>query len=53
MQLARHALRRDDIVASVAAGLGYASESAFGHAFKRIYGRAASEPVTAAAIQSE
>lgn len=40
MQLARDALRRDDKVSSIAAGLGYASESAFGNAFKRVYGRA-------------
>ena len=41
MQLAREALRRNEgSVASLADRLGYASESAFGHAFKRICGRA-------------
>jgi len=40
MQLARQDLRRGDTIAGVAARLGYASEGAFGHAFKRIYGRA-------------
>jgi transcriptional regulator GlxA family with amidase domain len=41
MQLARDALRRDESsVASLAVKLGYASESAFGNAFKRIFGRA-------------
>ena len=41
MQCARDALRRTDCpVADLAARLGYASESAFGHAFKRTYGRA-------------
>ncbi|MFT0545585.1 AraC family transcriptional regulator [Allopusillimonas ginsengisoli] len=40
MRLARNYLRRDETVASIAARLGYASESAFGNAFKRIYGRA-------------
>lgn len=40
MQLAREALRRKEAsVASLAATLGYASESAFGNAFKRIFGR--------------
>jgi AraC-like DNA-binding protein len=59
MQLARQALHRDDTVASVAAHLGYASESAFGNAFKRIYGRApkrywsTSDRVTTAAVQTE
>ena len=40
MQLARDALRREETVSSIAAGIGYASESAFGNAFKRVYGRA-------------
>lgn len=41
MELARDALRRPDVsVASVAWRLGYTSESAFGHAFKRAFGRA-------------
>ena len=41
MQVARDALRRNDAsVASLAARLGYASESAFGNAFKRVFGRA-------------
>jgi AraC-like DNA-binding protein len=41
MQLARDALRRDESsVASLAARFGYASESAFGNAFKRVFGRA-------------
>lgn len=41
MQLAREALRRNEAsVASLADRLGYASESAFGHAFKRVHGRA-------------
>jgi AraC-like DNA-binding protein len=41
MQLARDALRRDESsVAGLAAKFGYASESAFGNAFKRIFGRA-------------
>lgn len=40
MQVARDALRRGETVATVSARVGYASESAFGHAFKRIYGRA-------------
>lgn len=41
MQLARDALRRKEgSVASLAARLGYASESAFGNAFKRVFGRA-------------
>lgn len=40
MRLARDFLRRDESVSSIAARLGYASESAFGNAFKRIYGRA-------------
>ena len=40
MQLAREALRRREAsVASLAATLGYASESAFGNAFKRAFGR--------------
>lgn len=40
MRLARQALRRGSTVAAVAAQVGYSSESAFGHAFKRIYGNA-------------
>jgi AraC-like DNA-binding protein len=40
MQLARDALRRRETVSSIAAATGYASESAFGNAFKRVYGRA-------------
>lgn len=41
MQVAREALRRNEgSVASLAAQLGYASESAFGNAFKRVLGRA-------------
>lgn len=39
MRLAQHALRRGDIPVTVLArDLGYASESAFSHAFKRIVG---------------
>jgi len=40
MRLARHALRRGSTVSAIAAEVGYSSESAFGHAFKRIYGEA-------------
>lgn len=41
MQLAREALRRNECpISSLAARLGYASESAFGSAFRRVYGRA-------------
>lgn len=41
MHCAREALRRKEAtVASLAASLGYASESAFGNAFKRFFGRA-------------
>lgn len=41
MQQARAALRRGDVsVATLAARLGYASDAAFGFAFKRVYGRA-------------
>jgi len=40
MQVARDALRRGDTIAAVAAKIGYASESAFGNAFKRVHGRA-------------
>jgi AraC-like DNA-binding protein len=41
MYLARDALRKGDAsVATLAANLGYSSESAFGNAFKRIMGRA-------------
>jgi AraC-like DNA-binding protein len=59
MQLARDSLRREVPVASIAARLGYTSESAFGNAFKRIYGRApkrywsATELVTTAVVQTE
>jgi AraC-like DNA-binding protein len=38
MRLACKALRLGSPVATVAAQVGYSSESAFGHAFKRIYG---------------
>ena len=38
MRLARDMLRRGATVATVASAVGYSSESAFGHAFKRIYG---------------
>ncbi|WP_454647280.1 helix-turn-helix transcriptional regulator [Bradyrhizobium liaoningense] len=40
MRLARDQLRRGATVSATAAQLGYSSESAFGHAFKRIYGHA-------------
>lgn len=41
MHRAREALRRKEAsVASLAASLGYSSESAFGNAFKRVFGRA-------------
>lgn len=40
MRLARDSLRRGSTVAFVASQVGYSSESAFGHAFKRIYGEA-------------
>ncbi|MET3156573.1 AraC-like DNA-binding protein [Bradyrhizobium japonicum] len=40
MRLARDQLRRGATVSATAAQLGYSSESAFGHAFKRVYGRA-------------
>lgn len=40
MQVGREALRRGETVAAVAARVGYASESAFGNAFKRIHGTA-------------
>ncbi|WP_339758931.1 AraC family transcriptional regulator [uncultured Hoeflea sp.] len=40
MRLARASLRRGLTVAAVASEVGYSSESAFGHAFKRIYGDA-------------
>jgi AraC-like DNA-binding protein len=40
MRLARDRLRRGATVSAIAAQLGYASESAFGHAFKRVYGHA-------------
>jgi AraC-like DNA-binding protein len=59
MQLARDSLRREVTVASIAASLGYTSESAFGNAFKRIYGRApkrywsGTELVTTADVQAE
>lgn len=38
MRLARGLLRRGETVAAVALQIGYSSESAFGHAFKRVYG---------------
>jgi AraC-like DNA-binding protein len=37
MQIARDALHRGDAVAAVAERTGYASESAFGNAFKRVH----------------
>lgn len=40
MELARDALRRGQAISNVAGAVGYASESAFGAAFKRIYGSA-------------
>ena len=40
MRLARDALRQSQAVATIAHRLGYASESAFGNAFKRVYGAA-------------
>lgn len=41
MQRARFSLRRDKVsISRMAAELGYASESAFGNAFKRVFGRA-------------
>lgn len=40
MRLARDLLRRGATVSATAAQLGYSSESAFGHAFKRVYGNA-------------
>lgn len=41
MYVARNALRNGEAsVASVAAAMGYSSESAFGNAFKRVFGRA-------------
>lgn len=40
MQVARDALRKGNTVAAVAERTGYASESAFGNAFKRIHGTA-------------
>lgn len=41
MQLAREALRRNEgTISSLATRLGYASESAFGNAFRRVHGRA-------------
>lgn len=39
MRLARDMLRRGGTVAAAASSVGYSSESAFGHAFKRIYGQ--------------
>ena len=38
MRIARDLLRRGSMVASVATQVGYSSESAFRHAFKRLYG---------------
>ncbi|UPJ61731.1 AraC family transcriptional regulator [Bradyrhizobium sp. 192] len=40
MRLARDHLRLGASVSAIAARLGYSSESAFGHAFKRVYGQA-------------
>jgi AraC-like DNA-binding protein len=40
MQIARDALRRGETIAAVATKVGYASESAFGNAFKRVHDRA-------------
>jgi AraC-like DNA-binding protein len=41
MRLAEHALRQNGAsIAKLAESLGYASESAFSHAFKRVTGRA-------------
>ena len=39
MRIAREALRQGTSVASVAQVVGYASESAFRHAYKRVYGQ--------------
>lgn len=39
MQVARAALRRGETITSVAARTGYASECAFGNAFKRVHGK--------------
>ncbi|PZW39269.1 AraC family transcriptional regulator [Humitalea rosea] len=52
MQLARDALRRGEAVASIAARIGYASESAFGNAFKRVCGKAPKRYWPAAAGQT-
>jgi len=38
MRVARDLLRRGSTVAAAATQVGYSSESAFGHAFKRLYG---------------
>ena len=40
MRVARNRLRQGESVTMIAADVGYASESAFRHAFKRLYGRA-------------
>lgn len=40
MRIARDLLRRGSTVAAVATQVGYSSESAFRHAFKRLYGHA-------------
>ena len=40
MRIARDLLRRGSMVAAVASQAGYSSESAFRHAFKRLYGHA-------------
>jgi len=40
MRVARNMLRQEKSVALVASDVGYASESAFRHAFKRVYGHA-------------
>lgn len=40
MRLARDLLRRGSTVSATASQVGYSSESAFGHAFKRVHGHA-------------
>jgi AraC-like DNA-binding protein len=53
MRLAEHALRRGDVpVAVLARDLGYASESAFSHAFKRLVGTSPSRYADARTGQS-
>jgi AraC-like DNA-binding protein len=49
MQVARDALRRGKSVSAAAAQTGYASESAFSNAFKRVHGRAPKRYWSAAA----